>query len=260
MFLGWDPGWSKWRIPDPWPISKTSFGSKMLLLTFDRKLVAILVSGLAVMGFTVWIVASARAPEIPMKERRYMHCVECGKEMRYEDKRPTTRIARTVGRKVRGWQRPTRSARRVFHPPCPNARAALIIEVTILAGVVYWYASRRLHQVNEERELYMECGHCHQRLRYTPSQIGRWGQCPRCKRRFMFSDAVSDEEAPLHWWQPQWWRPDSGGKCSRKAPEVRLDTRATGESSSPRFSVTGARGKVEKTNLVGGTGKNPFKA
>ena len=59
----------------------------MLLLTFDRKLVAILVSGLAVMGFTVWIVASARAPEIPMKERRYMHCVECGKEMRYEDKR-----------------------------------------------------------------------------------------------------------------------------------------------------------------------------
>jgi len=173
----------------------------------DRKLVAILVAGALVMGFTAWRAYPSRPPEIPKGDRRYMHCPKCAKESRYDEHQYEKDCA-YCGQK--GPLVATKeSIRTIGVPSGPIARLLppLLLEAILLGAVVLWYVHRRKTLSVEEDQLYTECSRCRQRLRYHAAKIGHLAQCPRCKRRFIFPAlAPDDDEMRLRWWQPQWWR------------------------------------------------------
>jgi len=179
------------------------------VLHMDRKLIAILVVGAIVMGVTVWRFHAARPPELAKEDRKFMHCSKCGQEMPYEVRRfeQDCVFCSEKGPLVATKE----SLKKTGLPPSPFVQMipALLIEVTLLAGAVYWYASRRKKILPEEEELIFECGGCRRKLGYKVSKIGQMGQCPRCKRRFIFPEMAPEEnEPPSPWWrQPlQWWK------------------------------------------------------
>jgi uncharacterized paraquat-inducible protein A len=172
----------------------------------DRILISILVSALAIMGVTVWLAYGSRPPPIPDRDRRFMHCPNCEKESPYEAKRFEKECPYCS---QKGLVATKESIRKTGRPDSPFGRMTppLLVEVTILAAVLYWYASWRLRRAETEGQLHMECGSCHQRIRYKAERIGQIGKCPRCKRRFYYPPAAPDEdEENSHWWQLEWWR------------------------------------------------------
>jgi len=177
----------------------------------DQKLIAILATGVLVMGVTAWWVAiPPRPPELPESQRRFMHCTQCGREVRY-DARYATQDCPYCGEK--GPQVVTReSVRRTGLPPGAVMRIipALLIELTVLAAIVYWHASRRVRQAEGEEPTYpLFCSQCHRKLRFRRSQAGRLGKCPSCRRLIVFPKVPE----PIHrTWPARVWQKVMGSE------------------------------------------------
>jgi hypothetical protein len=172
----------------------------------DRKLLVIVAVGLVVMGLSAWIAYPEAAPPIPEKERRFMHCPHCLRELRYDVQRAKKGCPECGPRQALV---PTRRAiADTGPPPGPLARAfvPVLLEVNLLLVVLICYTLYTRRRSKEEEEfLYMECGCCDQKLRYRAVRIGQMGQCPRCKHRLVFPPPA-DEEAAARFWQARWWQ------------------------------------------------------
>jgi hypothetical protein len=175
----------------------------------DRKLIGILVGGALVMSVTAWFYSQKKASPVKPEDRRFMHCPQCLKELPYEALR-AEKGCQLCGAKDE--LVPTKeSLKTTGEPPSLGARliVPLLIEANVLLGVVmlYFYLTSRWKRTKEDEALYMECDHCHQRLRYKSSRGGQVGQCPRCKHRLLFPRPIlSPEDERLAWWHPRQWR------------------------------------------------------
>jgi hypothetical protein len=171
----------------------------------DRTLIAILAIAAAVMGLTVWLAQPPQLPPVPESDRRYMHCPNCPKEMRYD-------VAKAKkGCPLCGYEGELIATKKPLaeSDPPPNKWwyliAPLLVEANLLLGALLLYATlRRRRPTKEEEFLYMECVRCHQKLRYRLARVGEVGQCPRCKRRQVFPPPVlEEEEVTGPWWKPR---------------------------------------------------------
>lgn len=176
----------------------------------DKKLIAILSAGAAVMALTTWLTYNRRPPPPPPDQRRYLHCPTCLREQPYTVK------AEEEGCKRCGPDSPLVATRNPLKETGPSAGAwakvvpALLVELNLLLVVTLAYAYRARKRAAEEEFLYTQCDRCHQRLRYSPQQAGRAGKCPRCRRGLLFP-RPEPGEAGVPWWKrlPRWkghWR------------------------------------------------------
>ena len=167
----------------------------------DRHLIAILASGVVVVGLTVGLVLWPSTPvEVPEGQRHYMHCPKCEHEMRYDRKRFAKEECPYCGEKG-PLAATAESIRKTGLPSSPVSRLipALLVEFIVLASVFYLYASKRLQRGPGEEPTYpLYCRHCHRKLRFRKSQGGRLGQCPICRRPIVFPKVPESRKLPWH--------------------------------------------------------------
>ena len=171
----------------------------------DRKLIAILVSGLVVMALTPWLAWPSAAKSLPLEERRFLHCPNCEKEGLYSQR------AEDEGCKRCGPGFPlvaTKEPLKTTGPP-PNPYAHLLplflIEMTLLLAAILGYLYFGKSAKSDEDYLYTNCEKCQQKLRYSAERVGRAGVCPRCRRGLVFPAPSADETAGGPWWKDWSW-------------------------------------------------------
>ncbi len=173
----------------------------------DRKLVAILVGGALVMACTTWICFPKPPPPIDPVDRHFVHCNKCDREMPYLPERlekPCMQCGATDTMFAT-----KESLKKSGAPPNPYTPmgVALLAEANILLAAVLFYFHYRNKWIKEEEFLYADCDRCRQRLKYRADKVGEFGQCRRCKHRFVFPEAfVEENEAVGPWWQPRQWQ------------------------------------------------------
>ncbi len=170
----------------------------------DRKLLAIVAVGTVVILLSAWL-AYPVPQVVPEKERHYLHCPKCLRELAYSPERAARGCPRCGEHQKLV---PTReSLAKTGHPPAPLTRilAVAVIEVNLLLLVLIGYSLYTRRRSPNDEYLYMECSHCEQKLRYRAARIGQVGQCPRCKHRLVFPLPAAAGPAP-RFWQPRWWQ------------------------------------------------------
>ncbi len=177
----------------------------VLCVPMDKTLIAILAGGVIVMvGTCWWVAAPPPAPNLLESHRHFMHCAHCGRETRYEAKRAALDCP-ICGAK--GPQVVTEESLKKTgggQGPVWRIVPAVLIELTVLAAVVYGYTVFRTRKAGGEEPTYpLFCPQCHRKLRYRKSQGGRLGKCPSCRRPLVFPRAPEPVKRawPARVWQ-----------------------------------------------------------